>query len=272
MHMITAAANNVALIEGTGATCGTGSAGMAGGTTAASGYNLAANGGIAFGSGLGTVMQTATTGDSVCVVTQLRRLGRSFRADCSTRFTTSDSDTNSRQLRPPEAGTANSTRGNYSNHRVSSVAVDDGRLMRKLLLIFVLFGASHCYGAVAHVATSQGFCGSAASGGNISAVCTAVVTTKTFSYTATTTGNVVLFSVGCSCASAAATISIAASGWTITTISTGAGASGSRMAFFKAYAPNTSAATFTITMSVAKTCTLSLMGWLGHADNFKVEG
>jgi hypothetical protein len=69
LHMITAAANNVALIEGTGATCGTGSAGMAGGTTAASGYNLAANGGIAFGSGLGTVMQTATTGDSVCVVT-----------------------------------------------------------------------------------------------------------------------------------------------------------------------------------------------------------
>jgi hypothetical protein len=69
MHMITAAANNVALIEGTGATCGTGSAGMAGGTTAASGYNFAANGGIAFGSGLGTVMQTATTGDSVCVVT-----------------------------------------------------------------------------------------------------------------------------------------------------------------------------------------------------------
>jgi hypothetical protein len=69
LHMITSIANNVAFIEGTGATCGTGTAGMAGGTTAASGYNLAANGGIAFGSGLGTVMQTATTGDSVCVVT-----------------------------------------------------------------------------------------------------------------------------------------------------------------------------------------------------------
>jgi hypothetical protein len=69
MHMVTAAANNVALIEGTGATCGTGSAGMAGGTTAASGYNFAANGGMTIGAGLGTVMQTATTGDSVCVVT-----------------------------------------------------------------------------------------------------------------------------------------------------------------------------------------------------------
>jgi hypothetical protein len=68
-HMVTAAANNVAWIEGTGATCGTGTAGMAGGTTAASGYNFAANGGIAIGSGLGEVLTTATTGDSVCLVT-----------------------------------------------------------------------------------------------------------------------------------------------------------------------------------------------------------
>jgi hypothetical protein len=68
-HMIAAAADNVAWIEGTGATCGTGTAGMAGGTTAASGYNFAANGGIAEGSGLGTVLQTITTGDSVCLVT-----------------------------------------------------------------------------------------------------------------------------------------------------------------------------------------------------------
>lgn len=68
-HMIAAAADNVAWIEGTGATCGTGTAGMAGGTTAASGYNFAANGGIAEGSGLGTVLQTVTTGDSVCLVT-----------------------------------------------------------------------------------------------------------------------------------------------------------------------------------------------------------
>jgi hypothetical protein len=68
-HMIAAAADNVAWIEGTGATCGTGTAGMAGGTTAASGYNFAANGGIADGSGLGTVLQTVTAGDSVCLVT-----------------------------------------------------------------------------------------------------------------------------------------------------------------------------------------------------------
>jgi hypothetical protein len=68
-HLITAAANNVAWIEGTGATCGTGTAGMAGGTTAASGYNLAANGGIAQGVGFGDVLATTTSGDSVCLVT-----------------------------------------------------------------------------------------------------------------------------------------------------------------------------------------------------------
>lgn len=69
LNLVTDLANNVAIIEGTGATCGTGTAGMAGGTTTASGYNFALNGGIALGSGLGTVMRTATAGDSVCVVT-----------------------------------------------------------------------------------------------------------------------------------------------------------------------------------------------------------
>lgn len=68
-HLVTAAANNVAWIEGTGATCGTGTAGMAGGTTAASGYNFAANGGLTQGAGHGTVLSTVTTGDSVCLVT-----------------------------------------------------------------------------------------------------------------------------------------------------------------------------------------------------------
>jgi hypothetical protein len=68
-HMIAAGADNVAWIEGTGATCGTGTAGMAGGTTAASGYNFAANGGITEGAGIGTVLATVTTGDSVCLVT-----------------------------------------------------------------------------------------------------------------------------------------------------------------------------------------------------------
>lgn len=69
VNLVTAIANNVVLISGTGATCGTGTAGIAGGTTAANGWNFAANGGITVGSGLGTVMQTAATGDSVCIIT-----------------------------------------------------------------------------------------------------------------------------------------------------------------------------------------------------------
>ena len=69
INLLTAAANNVAIVEGTGATCGTGTAGVNGGTTAASGWNFAANGGLAQGSGLGEIMTTATTGDSVCIIT-----------------------------------------------------------------------------------------------------------------------------------------------------------------------------------------------------------
>lgn len=69
ISLVTATANNVALISGTGATCGTGTTGMNGGTTAASGWNFAANGGITQGNGLGTINQTNATGDSVCIVT-----------------------------------------------------------------------------------------------------------------------------------------------------------------------------------------------------------
>lgn len=69
INLVTLAANNVALISGTGATCGTGTTGMNGGTTAASGWNFAANGGLTQGNGLGAVNQTNATGDSVCIVT-----------------------------------------------------------------------------------------------------------------------------------------------------------------------------------------------------------
>lgn len=69
INLVTAAANNVAFVAGTDATCGTSTAGMNGGTTAATGWNFAANGGIAHGSGLGAVMRTETAGDSVCVIT-----------------------------------------------------------------------------------------------------------------------------------------------------------------------------------------------------------
>lgn len=69
IHLITGVANNVALLSGTGATCGTGTAGIAGGTTAANGWNFVANGGLALGTGIGWLIRTAATGDSICVVT-----------------------------------------------------------------------------------------------------------------------------------------------------------------------------------------------------------
>lgn len=68
IDMVTAAANNVGIISGTGATCGTGSAAIVG-TTAATGYNFAANGGIATGDGIGMIKRTVATGDSVCIIT-----------------------------------------------------------------------------------------------------------------------------------------------------------------------------------------------------------
>lgn len=67
INLVSAAADNVAVVEGTGSTCATSTAGMAGGATAATGWNFAANGGIAQGSGLGAVMRTATAADNVCV-------------------------------------------------------------------------------------------------------------------------------------------------------------------------------------------------------------
>lgn len=69
LDLVTAIANNVAVITGTGATCGTSTAGVFGGTTAANGWNFAANGGIALGMGIGMVGRTETTGDSICIIT-----------------------------------------------------------------------------------------------------------------------------------------------------------------------------------------------------------
>jgi hypothetical protein len=67
INLISGAANNVALVEGTGTTCGLGTAGLAGGTTAATGWNFAANGGLTLGNGLGMIARTATAADNVCL-------------------------------------------------------------------------------------------------------------------------------------------------------------------------------------------------------------
>jgi hypothetical protein len=72
INLIAAAATNVALVEGTKVTteCDTSTAGikgLSGGATAATGWNLAANGGIAFGNGGFSIGAEATNADDLCV-------------------------------------------------------------------------------------------------------------------------------------------------------------------------------------------------------------
>ena len=69
IHVVVAAATNVAVVEGTGSVCATGTAGVGGfgGATAATGWNFAANGGIALGSGVAAVGAEVTGGDNLCI-------------------------------------------------------------------------------------------------------------------------------------------------------------------------------------------------------------
>jgi hypothetical protein len=68
IDIVTATAQNIALVEGTGTTCGSSTAGMAGGSTAATGWNFGANGGLVKGVGSNWVYKTATTADNVCLL------------------------------------------------------------------------------------------------------------------------------------------------------------------------------------------------------------
>lgn len=70
VNLLAAAATNVAIVEGTGSTCGTGTAGVPGlgGATAATGWNFAANGGIVIGNGGFSVAGETTAGDNVCIL------------------------------------------------------------------------------------------------------------------------------------------------------------------------------------------------------------
>jgi len=63
-------ANNIEVISGTtGGTCGSNTAGLIGGTTAANGLNNAANSGQAIGNGGFAVAQVATNNDDICLIT-----------------------------------------------------------------------------------------------------------------------------------------------------------------------------------------------------------
>lgn len=67
--LVTAAANNVGIVEGTGGTCGSGTAGVIGGTTAANGPNYSANGGMVLQASKTAHAQTAGTNVDLCLIT-----------------------------------------------------------------------------------------------------------------------------------------------------------------------------------------------------------
>lgn len=70
LFLTSAAADNVGIVEGTGGTCGSGTAGVIGGTTAANGPNFAANGGVFLqAGGKVAVAQTAGTNVDLCLIT-----------------------------------------------------------------------------------------------------------------------------------------------------------------------------------------------------------
>jgi hypothetical protein len=69
LTLLAGAADNVALVEGTGGSCVTGITGVAGGTTAANGFNLAANGGFVWPAGKVAHAVTAGTNVDLCLIT-----------------------------------------------------------------------------------------------------------------------------------------------------------------------------------------------------------
>ena len=66
--LVSATAQSVNFVEGTGTTCGTGTAGLTGGTTAATGLSLAANGAVSRGVGSELTTFTTTAADNVCLL------------------------------------------------------------------------------------------------------------------------------------------------------------------------------------------------------------
>jgi hypothetical protein len=69
IHVVAAASANVAVVEGTGSVCATGTSGVSGfgGATAAAGWNFAANGGISLGNGDSSLGAEANSGDNLCL-------------------------------------------------------------------------------------------------------------------------------------------------------------------------------------------------------------
>lgn len=68
MLVVTADAEDLSLVEGTGSNCGTNTSAIIGGTTAAGGPNFAAGGGFALANGGATVASGSNKGYDVCLL------------------------------------------------------------------------------------------------------------------------------------------------------------------------------------------------------------
>ncbi len=68
LALVTAATNIVTLVDDNTDGCGSPTAGMAGGLTTA-GWTFAANGGLTFGNGQGSIFKTVTTNSVICLIT-----------------------------------------------------------------------------------------------------------------------------------------------------------------------------------------------------------
>jgi hypothetical protein len=69
INLVSAGANNIAIVEDDTDTCGSPTAGLNGGVTAGEGWNLGSNGGLAIGNGSATVMRSSVVNRYVCIIT-----------------------------------------------------------------------------------------------------------------------------------------------------------------------------------------------------------
>lgn len=120
--------------------------------------------------------------------------------------------------------------------------------MRPVILGLLLLNSA--LGAISHVKSVAG-------------TSTAAGLSTTFSYTANATGDGVIFAISCADGGTPTGVSLTATGWTLTQVH---GVTGSTsvgwMASYRAYAPNTSAATFTMTWTHSGGNCANFFNWI----------
>jgi hypothetical protein len=67
INLVVSSATAVSMFEGAGSLCNTNKQGMYGGTATGTGWNLATNGGLTQGTGVGIIGKTGQTGQNVCI-------------------------------------------------------------------------------------------------------------------------------------------------------------------------------------------------------------